>query len=479
MPIAGVTILNSLEQALADSLESVKQVEDRAAELDRQLDDLVVHRGEALVELARHYLPAISQQSIDSTFAEVRDDLRNIVARKQLQERKLQDQIAAVSELRTQLTAELEGCTAELNELVARRAAAEADLAARLQADTEFQRLSAELAQARIQLTENERRLAEIHAEAAEKLPAYEHSQLFQYLHARRFAEPDYRGRGLTRRLDRWVANLIDFGRARQSYRFLRVTPELADAEVRRRREELQRLDTEVERIDRTHSQACGLPDIVQRGQQLGSRRDLLLDRLEQNHEQLEPLERELAELVQSQGAFYDEAIARFKQFLEQAQTALLEQRAAATPEPVDDQIVAQVKWLDEQIDQHKKQVPQCRKERHTIEQQIRGLRYVKGRCQRSNIDSQRCYFEDGFEIARLLEQFRASEIDEHKLLRTIRDYLRFEPSWAEEAGKKIGTAFENPVAQTLANAAATVAAEGLRRVVNRHGGGFTRDRGF
>jgi len=479
MPTDGATVMNALDQALADATTDVTASEDQSAALDRQLDELVAHRGETLVELSRHYLPSITQQTIDATFVEVRDDLQNIIARRQRQERLVQDQIAAISTTRDQLNEQLTTCTEELNLVVDQRTRAEAELDKRLRANAEFQRLSEQLAETRFQLDENERRLAEIHAEAKEKLPAYEQSRLFQYLHARKFGEPQYRSRGLIRRLDRWVAGLIDFGRARQSYRFLSVTPALADAEVRHRRDELEKLDADVERIDRATSSECGLPEIVQRGQRLGDQRDLILDRLDQNRQELEPLESELAALVQSQGAFYDEAITRFKEFLDQTHTVVLEQRAAATPESVDDEIVAQIKWLDEQIDEHKRQMPISRKQRRAAEQRVRGLRYVTRRGRRSNIDSQRCYFEDDFDISRVLDQFRDAQIDEHKLLRTIRDHVRFHPTWAEEAGKTIGQAFETPTAQKVVGAAGAVASEGLRRVVNRHSRGFTRDRGF
>jgi len=479
MPTDGATVLTALDRALSDALAAVRAAEDQAAALDQQLDTLVADRGKALVELARHYLPTITQHSIDATFAEVRDDLQNIVTRKQRQERKLQEQIAALTESREQLHAELRDCTRELNEFVRRRETAEESLAAGLNADSTFQKLSGELTQARFQLEANERRLAEIHAEASEKLPAYENSQLFQYLHDRQFAEPAYRHRGLTRRLDRWIAGLIDYDRARQSYRFLHMTPQLADAEVRRRRDELAKLESQVAKIEEDASQVCGLPDIVARGQQLGGIRDELLDKLDDNSKLLEPLEAAYAELAESQGSFYDEAIVRFKQFLEQAHTALLEQRASATPDTTDDEIVAQISWLDQQIEQQKQEAPRCRKRRRDAEQAARGLRYVTRRCRRSNIDSKRCYFEDGFDIARLIDRFRDSEIDEHKLLRSIRDHVRFHPTWAEETGKQIGNALEHSAAQGVVGAVTAVAAESLRRVVKRHAGGFTRDEGF
>ena len=92
--------------------------------------------------------------------------------------------------------------------------------------------------------------MAEIRAEAQEKLPSYDKNRLFRYLLDRDYGKPEYKKKGWTRRLDRWVAKLIDYQGARRSYDFLRVTPELMAAEVARRREQFNVLMEQVERIE-------------------------------------------------------------------------------------------------------------------------------------------------------------------------------------------------------------------------------------
>ena len=79
------------------------------------------------------------------------------------------------------------------------------EVADRLKQMPVYEQLTNEAARAEQRLTSNEERMEQLHAEAAEKLPSYDNSRLFSYLYDRKFGTVDYRYRGLTRRLDRWL----------------------------------------------------------------------------------------------------------------------------------------------------------------------------------------------------------------------------------------------------------------------------------
>ena len=112
----------------------------------------------------------------------------------------------------------------------------------RLHGSDEFKRLSEQALTAETELERNEDRVADIKAEAEKKLPSYDHSRLFKYLYDAGYGTPAYKGKGLTRRLDGWVARMIDYPSARRGYDFLRVTPELMAQEVTRRRDKFNEL---------------------------------------------------------------------------------------------------------------------------------------------------------------------------------------------------------------------------------------------
>ena len=184
----------------------------------------------------------MSGETVQATFAEIRGELADILARKERRERELRDAFDASLDTRSSLQRELDDVTDKLNACVKERDRLEEILATRLNGDPEFKRLSALAIDREQELHRYEARVKESQTEAAEKLPAYEQSRLFKYLIDRKFGSNDYKHRGLTRRLDRWVARIVNFDKAKKGYDFLRLTTEMMVAEVARLRDEFEEL---------------------------------------------------------------------------------------------------------------------------------------------------------------------------------------------------------------------------------------------
>ena len=82
MPIPGVAIYHQLQEVL-DQSRSVAASQKRDVDLlDVQLNELVAQKGAALLDLARYYLPEFSRATVESTFAEVRSALLEVLGRK-------------------------------------------------------------------------------------------------------------------------------------------------------------------------------------------------------------------------------------------------------------------------------------------------------------------------------------------------------------------------------------------------------------
>ncbi len=73
-------------------------------------------------------------------------------------------------------------------------------------------------------------------AERADKRGPYEADPLFLYLWRRGYGTSAYRGSGFVRRMDRWVAQLIDFEAARANYHILTTLPDRLHAHAARLR---------------------------------------------------------------------------------------------------------------------------------------------------------------------------------------------------------------------------------------------------
>ncbi|MDH3583857.1 MAG: hypothetical protein OER86_06545, partial [Phycisphaerae bacterium] len=298
-------LLGEVDGARNESAELQQQFE----QLDRDLDDLATDRAETVTDLARHYLPKLNREVVDGTFHGIRDELHQMLLGKQRHRRELVGRIEELDRQRGRQESELEQVTAMLNEKVLERDAAEARVAQVLEDHPQFPTLSHQALQAEQRLARDEDRVEEIRREAEEKLPAYESGRLFRYLYDRGFGTPQYGGRRLTRTLDRWVARLIGFAGARGSYEFLKVTPELMSQEVLVRREQFESQMHQLEQIETDISGEQGLTQVLQEGEELGSRRDRIVADLGRDQEQCEDLEKQLLALDESRGVHYRQAI--------------------------------------------------------------------------------------------------------------------------------------------------------------------------
>ncbi len=267
--VAGKSVYQTLDASVRQTRSRLGQFDTQLKSLGEDATELITQRGETLLELAHHYLPEINRETIAGTFREIREDLRQVLASKQRRQQQLGQKLEGIETDILRQQVELDQVTEKLDEQVAQREKLERVVAERLKADDSFPQLSDHALQAEQKLDRNEQRITEIEREADEKLPAYEQSSLFQYLHAQGYGTPGYdppsrnrpKGRKwrITKRLDRWVARMIDFSRARRSYDFLRVTPKLMQAEVERRRTEFNALMEQIEAIEDKISDEVGL----------------------------------------------------------------------------------------------------------------------------------------------------------------------------------------------------------------------------
>lgn len=463
MPIEGTELFETLQGELQAAGDSVARCESDASTLEGQTNDLLDLRGKALLELARHFLPTMSRPAIESTFDGIRSDLLAILARKDERQKRLQSELAAGLEETRRVEAELADVTKRLNEKVAERERLEIQVAETLKQNADFQERSKLALHAEEQLHRNEQRVADMQKEAAEKLPRYEESRLFRYLLDRHYGTPEYQAKGLILELDRWVARLIRFNEARFGYDFLKKTPELVASEVARRRTQFNELMEQVEAIEHAESEKAGLKAVLHEGEELGDRRDALVQDLETRRQNAQGLKDELAGLAQQQNAFYGEALARFGKFLGETRTALLEQRARQSPEPDDDAIVAQIAALDRQLDELKPRLSALA-DRHRAGERVReGLDRIVRRYRQSNFDSRRSYFDGSFDPRQGLDAFRSGRIDAENFWGALRSSQRFRPHWIETTTGDAADLITSPSGRVILGAVINMANAALR----------------
>ncbi len=458
MPIPGRMVLADLRARLEQAREQTASVRREYEAVDRQVDEYVTRRGEAIVELAKHDLPDISHASIERTFAEIRDELRNILGRKERAQAEMQGRLerfrASIRELQLKVAAVAE----TLNGLVTRRTELEQVAAEKLKADAEFQQLSQQAIQAELQLKANEGRDEELQREAKEKLPAYQSSRLFQYLQRQKFGTPEYALTGWTRSLDRWLARLIQYEQHRRGYEVLTNLPALVAEEVERRRKDFNALMERVEAIEDRVSDEVGLTEVQREGEERGAAHEKLVGQLTEEQGRAQQVEAELTGLEQQQSRFYAEALERYVRFLNDTETTVLEARARQTSDPVDDEIVSRIAWLTNEIKNQQPDLARLNGRAQSAEQISNGLSFVVRRGEQADLDSDRCSTTNMDRINKEIDRFVSGGMNENDLWNSIREQIHFEPTWVETTVTSAGNAINHPVSQVLMSALAHAA---------------------
>lgn len=469
MKVPGADVFRELRGSLDEIHGDAARVRDEHQRLDSRMNDLITERGAALLELARHYLPTISRDAVESSFAEIRDDLRAILERKDRRSTELTGRLERLRGAADAAQLKQQGSAAAANEAAVARDAAQAELAKRLTENVEFQDLSKRALAAEAELARDEERVEQIKREAKEKLPAYDRSTLFRYLYERRFGTPDYTGRGLARRLDRWVARLIDYGRAGRSYNFLQVTPQLMEAETARRREEFHRTMDRIEAIEKRAAEDVGLAARIRQATEAAADQERLTGLLAGDRERVQSAEQELSNLDQQQGQFYEEALSRFRTFLAKTETGVLESRARETAERIDDEIVTRIRILTDEINELEPRVRQLLQDGQAATKRSEGMDFIVRRFEQGNFHESRSFFEEGFDVRPLIQQYRAGAFDKDAFWTMLKRAQERIPTELEQRAAKAATDLMNsPMTGALVEAMVTVAGAALSQSVGR-----------
>jgi hypothetical protein len=478
MPIEGATVYGMLRRAADGAKGESELARGELRAVDGSVRELLERKGHAFVELARHYLPEMTRPAIEQTMAEVRDELLTVLAEKEREERVLQERAREGEESLRSMEVALDELTARLNEKVRERESLEWKVSEALKSDPAFQERSALAARAEADLHRDEQRAEGLQMEASRKLPSYDKSRLFRYLYDRQFGTPSYSPTGMIRGVDRWLARLIGFSSARVGYDFLKRAPELVAAEVARRREAFHALMSQIEAMQRERSESFGLTAVLEAGRALGAERDQAVLRQQAMRQSIEDVRLKLQALSGTRNRYYEIAIERMRAFLERTGSAALSERARMTPEPTDDNLVAEVRESEEALRSLERDRSACVARMGPIDRLAGSLDELVQRFRSMNFDSSRSFFLDGIDFDALFAALRRGEMDAGGFWSVLEKRQRFRPHRIDVAMDS-GDVWTRPESRVLIDAIGGVlggalresAARGVRRRIEMPGG--------
>lgn len=459
MPVSGPIVHQQLMHAYQEAQHELETARGHVAAAGVELGELAEDRGEAMVNLAQHYLPELTQDAIRKTWAEVQQAVFDVLKRKEQHSQRLAGSLEKLSANRLAAESHLKSSGISLDAATETQGEIANLVSQELSADKGFAELSDRAAQAEAALQRAEANLNEIEHDSNRKLPAYENSPLFMYLQKRSFLTPEYSHRGITRSMDQWLARYIGFREARQGYDFLKTTPKHMQELIAEDRTSLNTVLDELEQQRDSVAAKHGLPVAIQKTTDLTNERQATLAELEKVETDAKSLQSERTQIEDTRGPYYNEAITRFRDMLATADPRALASRAQATPEVEDDQIVAKLQGVAQEIDQLGTQV---RQRQNLIEQSTNHLQAIGSlisRFRSAGFDSARAQFNGSDDVTEELSSARDGNGNYEDVWQRLRRSHRSAPS-AVDQFTQIAT---HPMTQVLINAMAHAAAGALQ----------------
>ena len=453
MPLSGPDVHKQLMEGYNDAQTELEELRDQVSSEKGQREDLDDQRGNALVDLAEFYLPELTRQAIQETWIEIRSNVAELLSRKEEHRQQLDDRLSQMTSRRQQEERELDDLRHAIDELIDRQQDLLKQIDQRLREDDEFKRLSDRAALAEAALERAEANLNEVEQDSAKKLPEYDASDLFRYLYDRGYGTEAYAKRGFTRRMDRWLAQYIDFAEAKKSYDFLKNTPDQMRKIIAEDRASLDTVMDELERRRDVVAKETGLTETMQQIADHEEQRDSKIVQIDATLNESEKLQAALSDLEDTRGTYYRQAIELFREMLQRSSSRDLERMASRTPEVTDDQIVSRLRGVDASVEKLDDMASNRRRQIKAQQDYLDDFGRMIQQFRSARFDSARSQFSDNLDVYEVLHEAQRSQ-DADYLWNKLRRAHRWGPSMME----RVTDVATHPLTQVLINAMAHAA---------------------
>lgn len=465
MPISGPQVHRQLITAYNEAAARLDELRAALSKIETEQAELQSDRQSTLDQLARHYLPDLTPESIASTWAEVRPTIRDVLLRKQNESRRLTEDLDADNTLRQGQEEQLFAMNEQIDAVEQEQASIASSVEDDLKSRPEFIELSDRAAMAEAALERAQANLDEVSQDAARKIPAYDECKLFTYLRERGFGTAAYTHRGFTRRMDRMVAKMTNYTQSSRDYEFLKNMPETMREIIAQDRAALDTVLDELTRIRDEVANAHGLPQKINELTELRQKRQSQISELDITTARCEATMAQLNELESPRCSYYGEAVDLFRGMLERLDVEDLRRHARRTPEINDDQIVATLRGVEMKMDQSEL-ISAERSDDLEMGQAVHSaIGRLTQRFRASGFDVARCQFSDMLNIGGELATARyPGDVDE------VWNSIRRAQSWGPTTMDKVTAVATHPMTQVLVNAMAHAAAGAMRDHARRAG---------
>ena len=237
-----------------------------------------------------------------------------------------------------------------------------------------------------------------------EKGKAYESDPLFMYLWRRDFGTNKYDSWGLIRTLDKWVAKLCQFHKARPNYVMLNQIPARLADHVEQLEDTLQAADEELSAAERQAVRRRLGDDKGAEITELEIQIQDLDNQIENLEAKFDAAETTAANISTGQDAEYTQATTLLAEIIEGEDTRKLWDDAFKTPERTDDELVQHLERLRREVRSLQDQQTDAARRLTKVEDRRKELQQVASDFRRSGYDRPGTTFSDDSIGGALLE---------------------------------------------------------------------------
>ena len=345
--ISGRQALAQIEQTIEKIRQQEARCERAYATATEEVGRLCLQRTEAFRELARLKLDAITQGKVVVALDAAERQAIGLLNSRQEALRRLTERRREAEARVARVEAERQAATDALERALEEVEAIRRTVEAKVSVDPEWISARARADEVAGQAQQAEKKAVQAEVDRDEKKRPYEADPLFMYLWNRKFGTSAYRVNPFSRYMDRLVARVVGYDRARANYVLLNEIPERLRVHSRRLIEELRNERARLTAIERKALVAAGAEARENEAAQAKARLDEAERALAEAREALAVLDRTYDASVLEGDAPYREAVELLAAADAREDLNQLYQEALRTPTPRDEEIVRRVQATD------------------------------------------------------------------------------------------------------------------------------------
>jgi hypothetical protein len=350
--ISGRQALAQIQQFIEKARQQEAQFERAYAVATEEVGRLRIERTERFRELARLKLDAITQEKVVGSLDAAERQALGVLNSRQEALRQLTERRHQAEERVRQAEAGRQTAVDALERALADVETIRKTVEAKVSLNADWVAARARVGELTGHAQQAEKKAVQAEADRDEKGRPYEQDPLFMYLWRRKFGTAAYRTNPFTRYMDRLVARVVGYDRARANYILLNEIPERLREHSRRLIGELREARDRLTALERKALADAGIEAVEAAA---AKARDGVADadgRLAEAREALATLDRTYDTSVLEGDAPYREAVEVLAVADQRENLEQLYQEALRTPTPRDEEIVRRIQATDDMINQ-------------------------------------------------------------------------------------------------------------------------------